>query len=398
MPVPGDQEEHEDGFNQDEEVCVVVKRARLIRHNQTLVKESSLLWRVTESPNVVHLLHSFVGPQDLLRRMVLHPKVEGTLGQLIRMREDWRDASPAGRRPLEGAPMYICQLGRALSYLQSVGVAHRDCASKNIGVTEDGVIKMLDFGAGYATDEGDASTFFYGTPAYQAVECLVGSRSHALADTFSLGTIIGDLLSGHSPFDDGPLGTPSLSLSTLAPGPSTPSTRSSSTSSSSSTTTTTGRSGDGRSSSSRDSTTSLDSFEAAEREVRAQALRRIAAVIGPMNEGDAAALGSRFPELVTAEDAGGKEQELSIGAMYGSRCDDEADREAYVAAISSLLKYRPAERASPWTVVGQFAPMAPLDQLQEKFQDLTNDELEDMRHKMGADAARSLLSLIGLQQ
>jgi len=109
----------------------------------------------------------------------------------------------------------ICQ---AVQHAHQKGVIHRDLKPSNILVTEqDGapVPKVIDFGIAKATGDvrlTDKTLFtafdqFFGTPAYMSPEQagLGGLDVDTRSDIYSLGVLLYELLTGHTPFDAGEL-------------------------------------------------------------------------------------------------------------------------------------------------------------------------------------------------
>lgn len=76
------------------------------------------------------------------------------------------------------------RLADALSYMHERGLLHRDVKPSNIGLTADGVTKLLDFGL--SADTGTLA----GTPAYLPPEALGGAPPDAAVDLWGLATVL----------------------------------------------------------------------------------------------------------------------------------------------------------------------------------------------------------------
>lgn len=94
--------------------------------------------------------------------------------------------------------MAICQ---GLAHAHASGVVHRDIKPANVFITNDGAVKLLDFGlARLITSELTRSNMMLGTLNYMAPEQLRAERTDHRADIFSLGVVLYELLSGKKPF------------------------------------------------------------------------------------------------------------------------------------------------------------------------------------------------------
>lgn len=94
----------------------------------------------------------------------------------------------------------------AVHYSHQNLVVHRDLKPSNILVTENGTVKLLDFGiakliggsAGFV--EATLSTSREMTPEYASPEQVRGEAVNTSTDTYSLGVMLYELLSGHRPY------------------------------------------------------------------------------------------------------------------------------------------------------------------------------------------------------
>jgi serine/threonine-protein kinase len=98
------------------------------------------------------------------------------------------------------------QVASGLQRAAEVGVLHRDVKPQNLLVTEDGTVKLADFGLAKILDAPtpsltDTGTTL-GTPHYMSPEQGLGLPLDPRADQYSLGATLYHLLTGHPPFDD----------------------------------------------------------------------------------------------------------------------------------------------------------------------------------------------------
>jgi Protein kinase domain/Putative zinc-finger len=133
--------------------------------------------------------------------------IEGTdLGRLIQ---------ESGPLPVDRACDYVRQAALGLQYAFEQGMVHRDLKPQNLMLTDDGCVKILDFGlarfAGEAALAGlTTSGMVLGTVDYIAPEQADDAHEADIrSDIYSLGCTLYYLLAGRPPF---PKGTPPQKL------------------------------------------------------------------------------------------------------------------------------------------------------------------------------------------
>lgn len=93
------------------------------------------------------------------------------------------------------------QLVRALHYLHSHRVIHRDMKPQNVLVGAGGRVKLCDFGFARAMSTNTmVLTSIKGTPLYMAPELVQEQPYDHSADLWSLGVILYELVVGQPPF------------------------------------------------------------------------------------------------------------------------------------------------------------------------------------------------------
>ena len=137
-------------------------------------------------PNII-TIHEIANHEDI--NFIVMEYVEGkTLAELI----------PRRGLKLDDVLKYGTQIASALAKAHSAGIIHRDLKPTNVMVTDEGLLKVLDFGLAKLTEvsesgEGDTRTLqsqteegmVIGTLSYMSPEQAQGKKVDARSDIFS---------------------------------------------------------------------------------------------------------------------------------------------------------------------------------------------------------------------
>jgi serine/threonine protein kinase len=108
--------------------------------------------------------------------------------------------------PIDVVVEIIFKCAKALHYAHSRGVIHRDIKPSNILYTQEGDVRIIDFGIALVADsEMSRIEGIAGSPSYMSPEQVQGKELTNRSDLYSLGAVMYELLTGTRPFRGGNL-------------------------------------------------------------------------------------------------------------------------------------------------------------------------------------------------
>ncbi len=165
------------------------------KNNEEIVrrfkKEATAIANLS-NPNVVNVLD--VGTQDDINYIVME-YVEGkTLKDIIKEK---------GALPYEVAISIGIKVAKALECAHKSGIIHRDVKPQNILVTEEGIVKVTDFGIAKSMDSSTIAhtNSVMGSAHYFSPEQAKGTYTDYRTDLYSLGIVLYEMVTGVVPFN-----------------------------------------------------------------------------------------------------------------------------------------------------------------------------------------------------
>ncbi len=164
-----------------------------------LIREEITIMKKLNHPNLVQLIEVLDDLEEDSLYMVLEMCNRGVVMQ-VGLTE------PADPYPEEAARCWFRDLILGIEYLHAQGVVHRDIKPDNLLLTEDDVLKVVDFGVSemFGQPEDMRTAKSAGSPAFLPPELCVGRHgevSGKAADIWSMGVSLYCLRYGRIPFE-----------------------------------------------------------------------------------------------------------------------------------------------------------------------------------------------------
>jgi glycogen synthase kinase 3 beta len=151
-------------------------------------------------PNIVELKNNFYTNGDKADEVYLNLVLEFVPDTVYRVSRHYTKLKQT--LPYIYTKLYTYQILRALSYIHSLGICHRDIKPQNLLLDPNsGVLKLCDFGSAKMLVKGEPNVAYICSRYYRAPELIFGSTTYTTAiDIWSVGCVLAELLLGQPLF------------------------------------------------------------------------------------------------------------------------------------------------------------------------------------------------------
>lgn len=158
------------------------------------------IMQMLSHPNVVTLKNSFYTNGDRPDEVYLNLVLDYVPETVYRVSRHYTRMKQTV--PLIYVKLYIYQLCRALAYIHSLGICHRDIKPQNLLLDpQTGILKLCDFGSAKMLVRGEPNVSYICSRYYRAPELIFGSTTYTTAiDIWSMGCVLAELLLGQPLF------------------------------------------------------------------------------------------------------------------------------------------------------------------------------------------------------
>jgi len=151
-------------------------------------------------PNIVALKNSFYTNGEKSDEVFLNLVLEFVPDTVYRVSRHYSKLKQT--MPYIYTKLYTYQILRALAYIHSVGICHRDIKPQNLLLDPNtGVLKLCDFGSAKQLVKGEPNVSYICSRYYRAPELIFGSTTYtSTIDIWSVGCVMAELLLGQPLF------------------------------------------------------------------------------------------------------------------------------------------------------------------------------------------------------
>jgi len=187
--------------NTTDKTWVVIKSMDLQSRNDKEQKEAFLEAKILEKlqhPNIIKFIEVFRSSKPFSSLHIVMDYAKG--GDLQKIIKEQRNKQKYFRE--ETIINWFTQICLAVKHVHDKKIIHRDLKSQNIFLTENGLIKLGDFGiAKCLTFTLEKANTMLGTPYYFSPEIVQNQPYNQKSDIWSLGVLLYEMMALKMPFE-----------------------------------------------------------------------------------------------------------------------------------------------------------------------------------------------------
>lgn len=176
--------------------CIAIKKVLQDRRYKNRELE---IMQMVKHPNVVEMKHHFFSFSSR-KEVFLHLALEYVPDTVYRYTYSYTKQNDFMQ--MIYVKLFTYQMLRALNYLHSIDICHRDIKPQNLLIDPvTGVLKICDFGSAKQLIPSKANVAYICSRYYRAPELIFGATLYTTSiDTWSAGCVMGEMLLGHPLF------------------------------------------------------------------------------------------------------------------------------------------------------------------------------------------------------
>ncbi|HIE05519.1 MAG TPA: serine/threonine protein kinase [bacterium (Candidatus Stahlbacteria)] len=171
-------------------IVVIKEMIRSGKDSRLRFKNEAKLLASLNHENVIHI-YDYVTEGS--KHFLVMEHVEGmSLEEILKF----------GALPARTAALIARGILAGLEHAHKKKIIHRDIKPSNIMISNDGQIKLTDFGIAKGVTSPDLTStgIIVGTPYYLAPEVAFGEKATVKSDVYSVGTVLYEMVTGRKPF------------------------------------------------------------------------------------------------------------------------------------------------------------------------------------------------------
>ena len=169
----------------------VLSKNKMKMKNYDMVRNEIEVLKLCQHPNIVRLYNVHENVDFIF--LVTELLTGGTLRDFMKNHNN--------NIPEETAKSMIKSIASAIDYMGKYGIVHRDVKPINIMLTEDNVIKIVDFGLASILGPSQLCKGYAGTLDFCSPEVIIGLPYGQKSDVWSMGVVSWYIIYGCLPFD-----------------------------------------------------------------------------------------------------------------------------------------------------------------------------------------------------